>query len=224
MIILLGFSVVSWAIFFSKVFYIKRTLSESKTFYNNFVNGRDMDSSYIEAKAHADGVIPSIYVAGYNELKDLSNNVFEKDCMDNIKRSMVGRKDDEINKLNSKISALATIGASSPFLGLLGTVWGLINAFRGLMIEQQNTLAAVAPGISDALVTTAMGLFVAIPAVIFYNHISRKIEKIDLNASTFIMEFINITYKTFLQPLKSVQEESRGKKTNGNKKTIQENI
>jgi biopolymer transport protein TolQ len=217
MIILLIFSVVSWAIFFSKLFYIKKTLFESKNFYNNFITGRDMDSSYLEAKSHPDGVLPSIYVAGYNELKDLSNNAFEKESMENIQRSMIGKKDEEINKLDSKISVLATITTSSPFLGLLGTVWGLINAFRGLMIEQQNTLSAVAPGISDALVTTAMGLFVAIPSVIFYNHISRKIEKIDLNASVFIMEFMNITYKTFLQPIKNIAENKFTKKITGNK-------
>lgn len=224
MIILLAFSVLSWAIFFSKIFYIKKTLSESRSFYKNFITDRDMDKSYLEAKSHPDGVLPSIYVAGYNELKDLSNNVLEKESMENVQRSMLGKKEDEVNKLNSKISILATITTSSPFLGLLGTVWGLINAFRGLMIEQQNTLSAVAPGISDALVTTAMGLFVAIPSVIFYNHISRKIEKIDLYASNFIMEFVNITYKTFLQPIKNGFEDKRGKKINGNKKNIQENV
>ena len=224
MILLLVFSVVSWAIFLSKFFYIKKTLSESRDFYKNFVTGRDMDNSYLEAKSHPDGVLPSIYVAGYNELKDLCKNVLEKESTENIQRAMVGKKEEEINKLNSKISVLATISASSPFLGLLGTVWGLMNSFRGLMIEQQNTLSAVAPGISGALVTTAMGLFVAIPSVIFYNDISRKIGKIDLNATIFIMEFINITYKTFLQPLKNSVEDVKGKKTNGNKKNIQENV
>ena len=135
---------------------------------------------------------------------------------------MEAKKEDITKDLGSKVTFLATVGASSPFIGLLGTVWGIINAFRGLAIQQNNTLSAVAPGIAEALITTAIGLVTAIPAVIFYNHISHKIEKIDQKSSSFILEFVNITYRTFLQPERAATKGD--KKANGPKKSAEENV
>jgi biopolymer transport protein TolQ len=222
MIFLIFFSVVSWAVFLSKFFYIKKINQESDEFYKKFLKNKDMDKAYIDAQEMTEGFIPEIYVAGYAELQALCRNVLEKSSLENVQRAMEAKKEQILKDLGSKVTFLATVGASSPFIGLLGTVWGVINAFRGLAIQQNNTLSAVAPGIAEALVTTAVGLLAAIPAVIFYNHVSHKIEKIDQRSSSFILEFVNITYRTFLQPEKPA---TRGeKKTNGNKKILQENV
>ncbi|MEI6080490.1 MAG: protein TolQ [bacterium] len=222
MLFLLFFSVVSWAVFLSKFFYVKKTTKESDEFYKRFTKSKDMDQLYTEAKNYPDGFIPALYVAGYDELQQLANNVLEKESLENVLRAMEAKKEDITKDLGSKVTFLATVGASSPFIGLLGTVWGIINAFRGLAIQQNNTLSAVAPGIAEALITTAIGLVTAIPAVIFYNHISHKIEKIDQKSSSFILEFVNITYRTFLQPERAATKGD--KKANGPKKSAEENV
>ena len=222
MLFLLFFSVVSWAVFLSKFFYIKKINKESDEFYKRFVNSKDMDQSYTEAKVYPDGFIPALYTAGYDELQALANNVLEKESLENVLRAMEAKKENITKDLGSKVTFMATVGASSPFIGLLGTVWGIINAFRGLAIQQNNTLSAVAPGIAEALITTAIGLVTAIPAVIFYNHISHKIEKIDQKSSSFILEFVNITYRTFLQPERAATKGD--KKANGPKKSAEENV
>jgi len=223
LLFLLFFSVVSWAIFLSKYFYIKRINQESDEFYEKFIKIKDMDQSFTDAKAHPEGFIPALYVAGYNELKELCNNVLEKESLENVQRAMESKKEDLLKELGAKVTFIATVGASSPFIGLLGTVWGIINAFRGLAIQQNNTLSAVAPGIAEALITTAIGLLTAIPAVIFYNQISHKIEKIEQRSNSFMLEFTNITYRTFLQP-ESPSTSKGDKKANANKKNIQENV
>ncbi|MCX6112626.1 MAG: protein TolQ [Proteobacteria bacterium] len=223
MLFLLFFSVVSWAVFLSKYFYIKKINQESDEFYNKFLKTKDMDQAFTDAQSYPEGFIPALYSAGYNELKELCNNVLEKESLENVQRSMEAKKEEILKDLGSKVTFLATVGASSPFIGLLGTVWGIINAFRGLAIQQNNTLSAVAPGIAEALITTAVGLLTAIPAVIFYNHISHKLEKIEQRSNSFMLEFVNITYKTFLQPERAAAAKG-DKKNNANKKNIQENV
>jgi biopolymer transport protein TolQ len=223
LIVLLVFSVISWAIFLSRYFMIKKAEQESETFYSKFKSANDLDVAYTDSKRYELGFLPSLYSAGYEELKSLCNIKLGNtpESLENIQRAMMARRDILINVFSSKITSLAAVGSSSPFIGLLGTVWGIINAFRGLAVNHNNTLSAVAPGIAEALITTAVGLLTAIPAVIFYNHISRKIEKIEQRSNSFIYEFINISYKVFMQP------ESTGKgdkKSNGSKKSIQENV
>jgi len=224
LIILLVFSVVSWAVFLSRYFLIRRAEQESETFYNKFKKGNDLDMAYADSQKYEIGFLPSIYAAGYEELKSLCDVKLGNtpESLENIQRAMTARRDILINAFSSKVTSLATIGASSPFIGLLGTVWGIINSFRGLAVNHNNTLSAVAPGIAEALVTTAVGLLTAIPAVIFYNHISRKIEKIEHRSNSFIYEFTNISYKVFMQPEAT---SSKGeKRSNGSKKNIQENV
>jgi len=221
MIFLLCFSVISWAIFLSKYFFLKKAEKESEEFYNKFMSDGDMDHAYADAKNYPNGYLPLIYIAGYDELKKLCKNVLEKESTESIERAMLAKTDNITGALNVKVPFLATVGSSSPFIGLLGTVWGIINAFRGLAIQQNNTISAVAPGIAEALITTAVGLLTAIPAVIFYNHIANKIDKIQQRSGSFIFEFVNITYRVFLQPEKTSKGE---KKVNANKKNLQENV
>jgi len=223
LIVLLVFSVISWAVFLSRYFLIKKAEKESEIFYGNFKTANDLDVAYTDSKRYEVGYLPSIYSAGYNELKSLCDVKLGNtpESLENIQRAMMAKRDLLTNAFSSKITSLATVGSASPFIGLLGTVWGIINSFRGLAVNHNNTLSAVAPGIAEALVTTAVGLLTAIPAVIFYNHISRKIEQIEQRSNSFIYEFTNISYKVFMQP------ESMGKgekRSNGSKKNIQENV
>lgn len=196
------FSVVSWAIFLSKNSILKKAEKESEAFYKNFKNSGDLDIAYKDAKNYDLGFLPSIYVAGYDELNSLCKLKLEAstDSMTNIQRAMIAKKTILLKKLGKKVSFLATVGSSSPFIGLLGTVWGIMNSFRGLSVSHNNTLSAVAPGIAEALIATAIGLFAAIPAVIFYNHINNRLDKIEQNIDAFTYEFINMAYKIFVQP------------------------
>ena len=223
LLILLVFSVLSWAIFLSRYFLLKKSEKESETFYNKFKAASDLDVAYSDSKTYELGFLPSIYAAGYDELKSLCKAKLDTNpnSLENVQRAMAGKRDIILNTLGLKVTFLATIGASSPFVGLLGTVWGIINSFRGLAINHNNTLSAVAPGIAEALVTTAVGLVTAIPAVIFYNHINNKIDRIEQRSNAFIYEFVNISYKIFVQP----ETPSKGeKKSNGAKKSLQENV
>lgn len=216
MLLLLGFSVISWAIFFSKFAFLKKTQKESQAFYQRFKQAKNMDELVQDAARHSDGYLSVLYSAGYAEVKSFPEDLFGKDSIDNIQRAMEAKKDNIVDTLSMKISFLATVGSASPFIGLLGTVWGIINAFRGLAVQHNNTLSAVAPGIAEALIATAIGLLAAIPAVIFYNHITSKIEKIEQRSNSFINEFINMSYRSLLQKGK--------KRSNATKKDIQENV
>lgn len=222
LLLLLMFSIVSWAVFLSRYFLLKKSEKESEAFYARFKKNVDLDMTYADSKHYEVGFLPSIYAAGYDELKSLHSVKLSNtpDSLENVQRAMAARRDILTNTLGQKVTFLASIGSSSPFIGLLGTVWGIINSFRGLAINHNNTLSAVAPGIAEALVTTAVGLLTAIPAVIFYNHINHKVEKIEQRCNSFIYEFVNISYKVFMQP-----EPTKGdKRANGPKKSLQENI
>lgn len=222
MLLMLTFSVISWAVFFSKFTFLKKTQKESEMFYQKFKNNKDMDELVDDATRNDSGYLSALYTAGYLEIKELALHSAEKSSIDNIQRAMEAKRDNIIEALSSKVSFLATVGASSPFIGLLGTVWGIINAFRGLAVQHNNTLSAVAPGIAEALIATAIGLLTAIPAVIFYNHITSKIDKIEQRSNSFINEFINMAYRSFLrQPAQKSKGERR---SNGTKKEAQESI
>ncbi|MBN1114653.1 MAG: protein TolQ [Oligoflexia bacterium] len=221
---LLLFSVLSWAVFFSKFLMLRKTEAESEKFREKFHKNRDMDKAYLDAQYHAKGYLCNLYIAGYRELKELCDNVLEQESLSNVQRAMMAERDRLISSINDKISFLATVGSSSPFIGLFGTVWGIMNAFRGLAIQKSATLSVVAPGIAEALIATAIGLFAAIPAVIFYNSLTKKIERIEQYSNSFIYEFMNITYRTFLQPELKIPEVPGAGKKNGSKEKQQESV
>jgi biopolymer transport protein TolQ len=224
LLLMLVFSVISWAVFFSKFSFLKKTQKESELFYSKFRTSRNMEDIYIEATRYNDAYLGLLYSAGYTEIKELTTKAsLEKDGIDNVERAMIAKRDNIVNALSMKISFLATVGSSTPFIGLLGTVWGIINSFRGLALQHNNTLSAVAPGIAEALIATAIGLLTAIPAVIFYNHITSKIEKIEQRSNSFINEFINMTYRSYIQN-QQPQKVKGDKRSNGTKKDIQENV
>ena len=136
----------------------------------------------------------AIFVAGYREFTRLSKKgvVDRTDMLDGVHRAMRVAMNREVDELETHLSFLATVGSTSPYIGLFGTVWGIMNSFRSLGVAQQATIASVAPGIAEALIATAMGLFAAIPAVIAYNRFSNHVERLVSRYETFTEEFVSI--------------------------------
>ena len=196
MLILLVASVVSWTMIFSKYFNIKNASRDADDFEDDFWSGGDMDTLFHNWAGR--GMQPegmaAIFVAGYREYTRLGSkgSVGRQDMLDAVHRSMRIALMRETDDLETHLSFLATVGSTSPYIGLFGTVWGIMNSFRSLGVAQQATIASVAPGIAEALVATAMGLFAAIPAVIAYNRFSNRVERLLSRYEAFADEFLSI--------------------------------
>ncbi|MEO7760490.1 MAG: protein TolQ [Casimicrobiaceae bacterium] len=194
--LLVFLSMWSWWQIFQKMFVLKRTLKETVAFEDEFWNGADLNALYNRAgqKQRESGALERVFEAGFREFakhKKQANTTPEA-TMDSSRRAMRAAYQRELDALESNLSGLATVGSVSPYIGLLGTVWGIMNAFRGLSNVGQATLAHVAPGIAEALVATAIGLFAAIPAVVAYNRYTHDIDRLATRIETFIEEFSNI--------------------------------
>lgn len=202
MLLLLGVSVTSWTYIFRKMFAIKRARAQTEDFERNFWSGGSLVELYQAASANRrgtsnrTGALERIFEAGmseYQKVKTANKGLLDASAMlDGARRAMRASYQREMDALESHLSFLASVGSVSPYIGLLGTVWGIMNAFRGLANVQQATLAAVAPGIAEALIATAIGLFAAIPAVLAYNRYSHDIDRLAIRFETFIEEFSNI--------------------------------
>lgn len=202
LIVLLIASTLSWWIFIYKNSIFNKSIKKSNIFYNKVSETKDLDDNYEDAGSlyYKDTYLAAIFKAGFLEIKDLVNKNIDISSLDNVKRALSSEKENELFKMQKNISILATISSSSPFIGLFGTVWGVMNSFIGLSSNTSlNTLNAVAPGIAEALITTALGIFTAIPALIFYNHFNNLVEKIENNSNNFISFFINLIYREFIQ-------------------------
>ena len=200
MALLLVISLVSWTIIFRKWFTIKSAQRATNRFEEKFWQGAELNALYQEV-SHASkdpGPMARIFEAGMKEFRrarqngatggaDASNVVLAP-----ASRAMRAAFQREMDALESSLAFLASAGSVSPYIGLFGTVWGIMNAFRGLADVQQATLASVAPGIAEALVATAIALFAAIPAVVAYNRYAYEIERLANRFETFIDEFSNI--------------------------------
>ncbi len=196
MLILLIASLVSWAMIFSKRRTLREAISAADEFDDDFWSGGDMGELYATwsgRRKKAEGVA-NIFVAGYREYTRLSKKpgIDRGEMLDGVQRAMRVALNREIETLETNLYFLATVGSTSPYIGLFGTVWGIMNSFRALGTAQQATIASVAPGIAEALVATAMGLFAAIPAVIAYNRYSNQAERLVARYETFTEEFISI--------------------------------
>jgi biopolymer transport protein TolQ len=201
MLILLGVSLTSWSYIFSKMFAIKRARRLTEEFERNFWSGGSLVELYQSAASNRRspnkvGSLERIFEAGMSEfhkVKAASKVSLDASAMlDGARRAMRAAYQREMDALELHLSFLASVGSVSPYIGLLGTVWGIMNAFRGLSNVQQATLAAVAPGIAEALIATAIGLFAAIPAVLAYNRYSYDIDRLAIRFESFIEEFSNI--------------------------------
>jgi len=196
MALLLITSLVSWWYIFLKVFMVSRANSDADEFEHSFWTGGDLNRLYESVSAgrrNAQGMA-SIFEAGFKEYVKLKRQggMEVSVVMEGARRAMRAAYNREMDELDSHLPFLASVGSVSPYVGLFGTVWGIMNAFRGLANVAQATLAHVAPGIAEALVATAMGLFAAIPAVIAYNRFTAGVDRLAVRYESFVEEFMNI--------------------------------
>ncbi len=189
-------SVVSWAAIFRKVFALKRVRSHNDDFEREFWSGTNLNDLYASAAQNAKhgGPMERIFASGMREYQKLRERRITDSgaLLDGARRAMRASFQRELDALETNLSFLGSVGSVSPYVGLFGTVWGIMHAFTGLAALAQVTLATVAPGIAEALVATAIGLFAAIPAVVFYNRFSHDIDRVANAMETFMEEFSNI--------------------------------
>ncbi|GFE57041.1 protein TolQ [Geobacter sp. AOG1] len=207
LLILLYFSVVSWAIIFYKLLQVHRANSESERFLEFFWKTKRFDAINAQVDRFANSPLTVLFSEGYGELKKLMDRGEQKEepdvistdlgGIDNISRSLRRATTSEITRLEKYTTFLATTGATAPFIGLFGTVWGIMTAFKGIGETGSASLAVVAPGIAEALIATAIGLVAAIPAVMGYNHFQHKIRVLIGEMDSFSTEFLNIVQRSF---------------------------
>lgn len=196
LLLLVLVSLVSWTYIFSKWFNIKAAQRATAHFEKEFWSNGDLQTLFKNAQNNREnaGALERIFEAGMREyLKVRQTHHNDHSAMlDGARRAMRAAYQREMDVIEAHLSSLASTGSVSPYVGLFGTVWGIMNAFRGLANVQQATLASVAPGIAEALVATAIGLFAAIPAVVAYNRFAHDIDRLAIRFESFIEEFSNI--------------------------------
>jgi biopolymer transport protein TolQ len=217
LLLLLIFSISSWAIILVKYRYIKRAFHQSAEFTEFFWKSRDLSNAFAKAKQLHGSPLARIFRIGYVELKKTSpsggsstsdstsatvetpvvNSKFAG--MDNVKRALRRATNTEMTRMTQMVPFLATTGNTAPFIGLFGTVWGIMNSFAGIGQKGSASLAVVAPGISEALVATAAGLAAAIPAVIAFNFFMNKIRIVETELQSFSADFLNIIERDILR-------------------------
>ena len=194
--LLLVVSLMSWSYIFTKMLTVRRARRETAQFEESFWNGTDLNTLYQRTTSNSadTGSLERIFEAGFREfLRHRTSGTAEATAVTSgVQRAMKATFQREMDALESHLAFLATVGSVSPYVGLFGTVWGIMNAFRGLANVGQATLAHVAPGIAEALVATAMGLFAAIPAVVAYNRYAHEIDRLAIRFESFMEEFSNI--------------------------------
>jgi biopolymer transport protein TolQ len=196
MLLLLIVSITSWAAIFRKLFALKRVRSLNDDFEREFWSGTSLNDLFSSAAQNAKmaGPMERIFASGMREYTKLRERRITDagTLLDGARRAMRASFQRELDTVETNLSFLASVGSVSPYVGLFGTVWGIMHAFTGLASLQSVTLATVAPGIAEALVATALGLFAAIPAVVAYNNFARDIDRVAIKLETFIEEFSNI--------------------------------
>ena len=194
--LLVGVSIASWAAIFRKIISLKRVQSLNDEFDREFWSGTSLNDLFAAAAQNAknSGPMERIFASGMREFQKLRERRMADPgiLLDGARRAMRASYQREVDAVESNLSFLATVGSVSPYVGLFGTVWGIMHAFTGLATLEQVTLASVAPGIAEALVATAIGLFAAIPAVVAYNRFAHDIDRVANKLETFIEEFSNI--------------------------------
>jgi len=206
--LLVLFSVVSWGIIFQKFRQVRSAKMQSERFINIFWDSQVLESIHDTSKELILSPVAQVFRAGYEEMLRVSHTRQENNQgaglstelsgAENVARAMKRATTVEITKLEKALTFLATTSSATPFIGLFGTVWGIMNAFRGLSVTHSSSIQAVAPGIAEALVATAAGLAAAIPALIAYNHFANKIKVLSSDMDNFSHEFLNIAERHFL--------------------------
>ncbi len=205
--VLIYFSVVSWAIIFYKLIQVQKANKESERFLAFFWQTKRFDAVSAQIDRFANSPLSILFTEAYNELKKLGEKGEEKSDpnvistelggVDNIARALRRATTSEITRLEKYLTFLATTGSTAPFIGLFGTVWGIMTAFKGIGETGSASLAVVAPGIAEALIATAIGLVAAIPAVMGYNHFQNKLKILIAEMDNFSTELLNIVQRSF---------------------------
>lgn len=198
MLLLVAASVMSWALIFQRLQVFRKAKRAQLAFEDRFWSGMDLGQLYKEVSSDPTPYsgMEAVFRSGFKEFSRLRQQSRDADAvMEGAQRAMRVAFSREQERLETHLPFLATVGSTSPYVGLFGTVWGIMNSFRGLAQVQQATLATVAPGISEALIATAMGLFAAIPAVIAYNRFAAMSDALLKNYETFAEEFSSILHR-----------------------------
>lgn len=203
MLMLLIASIWSWAIILDKIFKLVQVQKSMRAFENVFWSGGVLEQLYESIKRSVNNPLALIFVSAMDECKSLSTKGLSESLKNNHKERITGvmylAQNREVEKLEKNLSFLATVGSSAPFVGLFGTVWGIMHSFQSIATSKNTSLAVVAPGIAEALLATAIGLFAAIPAVIFYNYLISRITLINNKIEDFISELNSILSKAIDQ-------------------------
>ena len=199
---LLATSLASWTVIFNKLIGLRRLRAGNDAFEQEFWSGKNLNELFSAAGAKADtSTMERIFASGMREFLKLRERRQESQAqLDGARRAMRASLQRELDVIEGNVGFLASVGSVSPYVGLFGTVWGIMHAFVGLANVQQVTLATVAPGIAEALVATAIGLFAAIPAVVAYNRFARDIDRTAIQLESFIEEFSNILQRNAVAP------------------------
>jgi len=211
MLSLLVFSIVSWTIVFLKARLFKKVRLDSQDFLETFWSSTDLNEAYSAAEEFEYSPEAAVFIVGFSELQKINKIRGRKEgnisvdsldmqlaTMDNLKRAVRKAESQKFNQLGRSLPFLATTGSATPFIGLFGTVWGIMVSFHDIGQRGSASLAVVAPGISEALVATAAGLAVAIPAVIFYNYFSNKLDEVGGGVEDFTTDFLNLVERDLL--------------------------
>lgn len=207
MLVLVLFSVVCWFIIGYKLLYLNRASSQTKRFLYTFWESKRLDTAWEASDRYVRSPVAQIFRAGYTELvkvrrqqapQQVAENEYGSGGIENVERSLRRAASTEVTQLESMVPFLATTGSTAPFIGLFGTVWGIMNSFIEIGGQQNASLPVVAPGIAEALIATAIGLVAAIPAVIAYNYFQRRIRILAIDMDVFSNDFLNIVRRHFL--------------------------
>lgn len=208
LLILVGLSVFCWGIAYSKYQSLRKITQSNELFLNKFWKVNSLDNLYEDVDQYSDSSLARVFKAAYVEMKKLAESPLlakaegEKPVLsgiDNLERVLRKASENEISHMESRLTVLATTGSTGPFIGLFGTVWGIMGSFHKIGQTGSASLAVVAPGISEALIATAIGLAAAIPAVVLYNNFISKIRRQEMALNNFSADFLNIVKRNFFQ-------------------------
>lgn len=212
LLILVAFSLISWAIILSKWLVFRRAEAQSRAFLDIFRRSKKFSEVRSVCRDLRTSPLVGVFLAGYNELdyqlrarekgNPMTGDGYEKEParirnLESIARALVRSQNTEVLKLETRLGFLATTGSATPFIGLFGTVWGIMNAFQRIGVVQAANISVVAPGVSEALIATAAGLAAAIPAVIFYNYYVNWVKRLSTEMDDFSLEYLTIIERNF---------------------------
>ncbi len=207
LIILAVFSILSWAIIFSKIKTLSAAKSQNEIFRQQFWHANSLSVAYSQTKNLDQSPLAAVFRLGYAELGKVmrlsggegSSQGLPHGVIENLRRALARGQAAEATRLGRAVTFLATCANTAPFIGLFGTVWGIMDSFRSIGLAKVANLATVAPGIAEALVATATGLFAAIPAVVFYNHFNRRLQVLEAEMESFSQDFLNLVERDLMR-------------------------